>query len=508
MARGSPLTPEQLLALQLRRILATRKRAQRKTAKKVPVQRFPRGVQVQYLAGLKRMQGVTERAVRDAVYPNLDRIATGPADYITRTVDDVRFAIGENINTADIDALASKVGQQLNLFNKKEIGKQLKSVVGVDLIMAEPWLEDHIFTFRRENVNLIKSLHGQQLDDIENLLLRANRQGLSVNVIRKQIQDRFKVSKSKAQLIARDQVGKLNGEITQLRQTSLGVENYTWRNSQDERVRGNPNGRYPRAKPSHWAREGKKFSWDDPPEGGHPGEAVLCRCRAEPDLSPLLEAPPEVQAPEAAVPAAPPTSRPRPAPAPTPPAVPGRLESKPWTKGVSKEQVEAFGAWKDENTFSELRKIQAGKKKGSKKNQKRLVEIEKALETAPLYKGNVYRGLQDLKPDVAAKIAEAGSVMEMDAITSFTSSPKIAEEFLYAKSNTQWVRLKAPVTKAKAYDTRELLRSKKVSKFAKGVAANEREVLMAKGEKLRVKSSKPVTKKGRVVGYEVELEEI
>jgi len=45
---------------------------------------------------------------------------------------------------------------------------------------------------------------------------------------------------------------------------------YTWRTQGDGKVRG-----------AHAERNGKVFSWDDPPEGGHPGEASNCRCRAE-----------------------------------------------------------------------------------------------------------------------------------------------------------------------------------------------------------------------------------
>ncbi|MBD3661803.1 MAG: minor capsid protein, partial [Arenibacter algicola] len=46
---------------------------------------------------------------------------------------------------------------------------------------------------------------------------------------------------------------------------------YIWRTRGDGKVRS-----------SHADRDGKVFSWDDPPEGGHPGEAPNCRCRAEP----------------------------------------------------------------------------------------------------------------------------------------------------------------------------------------------------------------------------------
>jgi len=204
---ATPLTPEQLLALQLRRTLAVQKRIKRRQSARVPGQRFPRGSQVRYFAGLKRMQGATETAVRGIIYPELNRITLAPAEFITRKVDEVRFAIAQDVNIAEIENLTAAVGKQLNLTNRTEVGNQLSAVLGVDPIMAEPWIADHLFTFQRENTNLIKSLQGTQLDDIENLLLRAIRQGLQVGEIRKQIQKRFKVSKNKAQLLARDQVG-------------------------------------------------------------------------------------------------------------------------------------------------------------------------------------------------------------------------------------------------------------------------------------------------------------
>jgi len=45
---------------------------------------------------------------------------------------------------------------------------------------------------------------------------------------------------------------------------------YIWRTVGDGKVRS-----------AHAKRNGKTFSWDAPPEGGHPGEAYNCRCRAE-----------------------------------------------------------------------------------------------------------------------------------------------------------------------------------------------------------------------------------
>lgn len=78
----------------------------------------------------------------------------------------------------------------------------------------------------------------------------------------------------------------LHSVMNQFRQQQAGVKQYEWWTRQDERVRGNPQGRYPRSRPSHFARHGGVYRWDRPPnEGkydGHPGEPPNCRCVARP----------------------------------------------------------------------------------------------------------------------------------------------------------------------------------------------------------------------------------
>lgn len=61
------------------------------------------------------------------------------------------------------------------------------------------------------------------------------------------------------------------GLINQLRQEDLGIERYVWRSQDDAKVRD-----------SHAEYGDQVFRWDDPPAGGHPGEAHNCRCYAEP----------------------------------------------------------------------------------------------------------------------------------------------------------------------------------------------------------------------------------
>ena len=36
-----------------------------------------------------------------------------------------------------------------------------------------------------------------------------------------------------------------------------------------------------RERAHHVDREGKEFNWDKPPDDGHPGQPILCRCYAE-----------------------------------------------------------------------------------------------------------------------------------------------------------------------------------------------------------------------------------
>ncbi len=62
----------------------------------------------------------------------------------------------------------------------------------------------------------------------------------------------------------------LNDAVKTHNVNSLFAGWYIWRTVGDEKVRGN-----------HAQREARIFSWDNPPDGGHPGEDYNCRCWAE-----------------------------------------------------------------------------------------------------------------------------------------------------------------------------------------------------------------------------------
>lgn len=82
---------------------------------------------------------------------------------------------------------------------------------------------------------------------------------------------------NRAQLIAIDQMHTYASSLQEIRSKEIGITHYIWRDSGDGDVR-----------PEHHKRNGKRFSYDEPPPGGHPGQDIACRCTAEPDISTIF----------------------------------------------------------------------------------------------------------------------------------------------------------------------------------------------------------------------------
>jgi SPP1 gp7 family putative phage head morphogenesis protein len=155
--------------------------------------------------------------------------------------------------------------------------RQLKASLGVDLPTAEPELGPVITAFRDENVALIRSLAADKVTRVRAILDDAGA-GTRVEEVAKSIREMGEVTRSRAELIARDQVLKLNAEVTQKRHEAAGIVEFVWSTSRDERVR-----------PDHKVLEGKRYRYDDPPivdrrrgTRGLPGVHFQCRCVAVP----------------------------------------------------------------------------------------------------------------------------------------------------------------------------------------------------------------------------------
>ena len=74
--------------------------------------------------------------------------------------------------------------------------------------------------------------------------------GKSISQVTSEIMKAGQVTQSRAANIARNEIKNLTSQLNTRRSVNAGFDIYEWQNSGDERVRGNPGGLYPNAKPS------------------------------------------------------------------------------------------------------------------------------------------------------------------------------------------------------------------------------------------------------------------
>lgn len=269
---------------------------------KRPIQHFPRNAQRRYAAELNILVKSMVDLTKKNIYPRLPAIVDQAkllrptndtlkmddfSDQIDEAVTVTKDELNQNYPDNRFNEIVLAAAFSVSSHNRREVIKVLSAASKVKVqtvLLSEPYLETEIAAFTKQNVALIKSIPDRYFAEVEGIMFRGVQQGLSNTEIRKQIAARFDVSKNRSQFIARDQVGKLNGQLTQLRQETVGVKKYRWRTTLSIRVRGNPGGLYPKATPSHWTREGKVFEWKSPPSDGHPGSPYGCQCSAEPIL--------------------------------------------------------------------------------------------------------------------------------------------------------------------------------------------------------------------------------
>lgn len=160
--------------------------------------------------------------------------------------------------------------------------KAINQAIGVNVALPGTDMSANIDAWAEENTALITNMAQSYLSKVTTSVNSGFRDGLSWRDISKNIQAETGVAKRRADLIARDQVATMNMQVTKQRAADIDVKQFVWRTMEDQRVRGNPSGRYPKANPSHYARNGKTYNWSDGAgaRDTFPGSAINCRCYA------------------------------------------------------------------------------------------------------------------------------------------------------------------------------------------------------------------------------------
>lgn len=192
--------------------------------------------------------------------------------------------------------IVTSMAIRIDRYNRSEWQAITKSVLGMPIrdipirkIHQDAEADDNLRElWVSENLDLIKSIDQQTMQRIkqsmqEKIVGAVNRRELT-RELTGEIERIAELERNRAVLIARDQVGKLNGRLMQYRQQHAGITEYIWVTSGDRRVR-----------PSHAVLEGQKFTWgpEHPAPEGSPGIPVRCRCVADPiiDLDKIVTEP-------------------------------------------------------------------------------------------------------------------------------------------------------------------------------------------------------------------------
>jgi hypothetical protein len=147
----------------------------------------------------------------------------------------------ESMDLGPMGAVESTIygtGDAMAEWNKKRWALERELALGYVYDPAEPWVAEALDEWTQTNLRLVKSLSGEYLVRMETLALEALQVGkrpedLLVDILRLN----KNLTVNRARLIATDQLGKLNGLMTERRSLACGMDTFEWLSAADERVR-------------------------------------------------------------------------------------------------------------------------------------------------------------------------------------------------------------------------------------------------------------------------------
>jgi SPP1 gp7 family putative phage head morphogenesis protein len=170
-----------------------------------------------------------------------------------------------------LDRLAGRIDRDI----KKQLKKKKQPIPKIAFQADNQALKSGV----KDNVDLITAITDAQANELEKAVIKSVKGGSSPETIIKEVEKISDNGRNYAEFVARDQLGKIHGQMNEDMQTRAGFPGYIWRITNDTRVRED-----------HRAQKGKFFLWGHPPllENGNlnPGEDFQCRCLAEPAFGP------------------------------------------------------------------------------------------------------------------------------------------------------------------------------------------------------------------------------
>jgi SPP1 gp7 family putative phage head morphogenesis protein len=234
------------------------------------------GAEADYKGALRKMLAGMAAGSREVVMPG---IAAGKATFVADNAPSQGFLEAFVALCERLIGIAESTAETIIRLEAKRHSKQFMDIakrqLGIDLasVITQEGLEEYLRLAAERNASLIRSLGFEQRKRIEQIAYDALTRATPDKTVAVNLRHAFDLSKSRADLIASDQMAKLNSDLNRIRHQQAGIEEYDWVSSLDEKVRT-----------EHKRLHGKRFRYDRPTsekDGLHPGQPIRCRCIAK-----------------------------------------------------------------------------------------------------------------------------------------------------------------------------------------------------------------------------------
>ena len=247
----------------------------------------------------RKYQALISEAIRgfsEELYPHAEaiaqrwgaRIQDGAGDDLSGLRDEVDRLSAKFFGN-DLAGKIADVGNELDMFNGEQFNRFSELAIGQRWDPMDAKSKQSVRDWGQNNYTLVKSLPAEHVKRLNQIITDGVQNGRLWTDIAKDVRGIGEgLTRQKAQLIARDQIGKLNGALTRSKQQDSGIDYYEWGASMDDRTRD-----------GHAAMNGMICRYDDDTvysddsgntwkkrsstmAKGIPGFEIQCRCTAYP----------------------------------------------------------------------------------------------------------------------------------------------------------------------------------------------------------------------------------
>ena len=194
-----------------------------------------------------------------------------PEDVQRRILETMRLAYRAAEDVAEGAAFSHIAG--VAKWHRRKLLAEFRKV-GLDIapFLSEDAVRQALDRRIADNVRLIKTIPERMHGSLVRRVRKQAADGwrFDPGFLERTLRAEYKSTGYNLRRLTRDQTTKQIGQLTQIRHQQAGFERYVWLTAGDERVRD-----------THAANDESLFRWTEPPQTGHPGQEIQCRCQAQ-----------------------------------------------------------------------------------------------------------------------------------------------------------------------------------------------------------------------------------